>query len=91
VKDGFLEKFNFPNVIRAIDCTHIAIVSPPNQNPNQPALAYFNRKGFYSINVQAICDSNLKIFAVNARFPGAQYGQHPLLTDTYEQDLNREM
>jgi hypothetical protein len=87
VKDGFLEKFNFPNVIGAIDCTHIAIVSPPHQNPNQPALAYFNRKGFYSINVQAVCDSNLKIFAVNARFPGATHDSAIWATSTINRYL----
>ncbi|XP_018569519.1 putative nuclease HARBI1 [Anoplophora glabripennis] len=72
VKEGFLNKgFLFPNVIGTIDCTHIAIVSPKIDHPVTPAVAYLNRKGFHSINVQAIFDSNLMILNVNARYPGA--------------------
>lgn len=34
---------------------------------------YRNRKGFYSINVQLIGDSNLKIQDIVARWPGSQH------------------
>ncbi|XP_036341053.1 putative nuclease HARBI1 [Rhagoletis pomonella] len=74
--------------IGAIDCTHIAVIGP-----NDHEEAYVNHHGYYSINVQMlfktvvvflqVCDSNLKILNVNARFPGARhdayiYGMHPL-------------
>ncbi|KAL3992082.1 olfactory receptor [Sarotherodon galilaeus] len=38
----------FPNVIGAIDCTHIAIKAPPGPNEGD----FVNRKGVHSINVQ---------------------------------------
>ncbi|XP_036334855.1 putative nuclease HARBI1 [Rhagoletis pomonella] len=32
-----------------------------------------NHHGYHSINVQMICDPNLKILAVNAKYPGARH------------------
>lgn len=49
-----MEKFQFPNVLGAIDCTHVAIICPPIDNEDNPGIAYLNRKGYYSINVQAV-------------------------------------
>jgi len=57
LKQDFYNIAKFPMVIGAMDCTHIKIKSPGGDN----AEAYRNRKGFFSINVQAICDANLKI------------------------------
>ncbi|KAI4466824.1 nucleotidase-related [Holotrichia oblita] len=73
VKQGFLEKFDFPGVIGAIDCTHVAIIAPPMDYLIHPGIAFYNRKGFYSINVQLICDSNLRILNCNTRFPGSSH------------------
>ncbi|XP_063223108.1 putative nuclease HARBI1 [Bacillus rossius redtenbacheri] len=33
--------------------------------------AYFNYKRYHSINVQLVCDANMKILNVNSRYPGA--------------------
>lgn len=71
VKRGFVEKGGFPGILGAIDCTHVAIQAPPFNNPEMPGILFLNRKGFYSINTQIVVDSNLKILAVNARFPGS--------------------
>ncbi|XP_067645898.1 putative nuclease HARBI1 [Eurosta solidaginis] len=54
--------------IGAIDCTHVSIMSPRNHEE-----AYVNHHGYHSINVQMICDPNLKILNVNAKFPGARH------------------
>uniref|UniRef100_A0A3P9JS12 DDE Tnp4 domain-containing protein n=1 Tax=Oryzias latipes TaxID=8090 RepID=A0A3P9JS12_ORYLA len=54
----------FPNVIGAIDCTHVAIRAP-NVNEN----AFINRKHFHSINVQIICDADMLLTNVVARWP----------------------
>ncbi|XP_017491880.1 PREDICTED: putative nuclease HARBI1 [Rhagoletis zephyria] len=54
--------------IGAIDCTHVSILAPKNNESN-----YVNHHGYHSINVQMICDPNLRILNVNAKFPGARH------------------
>lgn len=68
VKQGFLDRYGVPNLLGAIDCTHIRILAPPtDQQPDE----YLNRKNFHSINVQAICDSQSRFTDVVAAWPGA--------------------
>ena len=50
--NGFLEKWNLPQCLGAIDGTHIPIKAPGHCHTH-----YFNRKCFHSIIVQAVCDS----------------------------------
>ncbi|KAJ8934791.1 hypothetical protein NQ314_013197 [Rhamnusium bicolor] len=69
IRARFFEKFNFLNVLGCVDGTYISIIQPPEDNPVSPGLVYLNRKGFYSINTQLICDADLRILAMNARFP----------------------
>ena len=67
-RDGFLRKFGLPNIIEAIDCTHVKILAPPtNLHPDE----YINRKNFHSINVQVICDSNCVVTDLFASWPGS--------------------
>uniref|UniRef100_A0A2H1W5I3 SFRICE_023918 n=1 Tax=Spodoptera frugiperda TaxID=7108 RepID=A0A2H1W5I3_SPOFR len=68
IRQEFQRKFNLPGVIGCIDCTHIAIVKPHHDEHQ-----FFNRKGYHSLNVQMICDNNLKILNVIAKFGGATY------------------
>ena len=51
VVDGFLQIWGSPQCAGAIDGTHIPIVAPP-----QSSTDYYNRKGFYSIVLQAVVD-----------------------------------
>lgn len=60
---------NFPTVIGAIDCTHIKI----KRVGGDMSEAYVNRKGYYSINVQVVCDSKLKIRDIVARWRGSAH------------------
>ena len=55
----FYEKPDFPQVIGFIDGIHVPILAP-SQNKD----IYVNRKNFYSINTQAICDANLKFIDI---------------------------
>lgn len=67
-KLAFMQQFGFPGVIGCIDGTHVAILSPVEDEH-----LYMNRKRFHSKNVQIICKQNLEILNVNANFPGATH------------------
>jgi len=56
-----------PGVIGAIDCTHIPIQSPGGDDGEN----YRNRKGYFSINTQLVCDTTGYISNVVARWPGS--------------------
>ncbi|XP_017476088.1 PREDICTED: putative nuclease HARBI1 [Rhagoletis zephyria] len=66
---GFYSIAKFPTVIGALDCTHVKIILPGGNNPE----LYRIRKGFFSINVQTICDANLKITNIVARWLGSAH------------------
>ncbi|RVE41446.1 hypothetical protein evm_013903 [Chilo suppressalis] len=59
----------FPKVMGALDCTHTKIISPGGCY----AETFRNRKGYMSINVQAICNAQLLftdlVGAVARKFP----------------------
>jgi len=63
----FYSKCGIPGILGAIDCTHVAIQSPGNEN----AEIYRNRKGYFSVNVQLVCDCNGYVTDVVARWPGS--------------------
>nr|CAI5821854.1 unnamed protein product [Callosobruchus analis] len=62
----------FPKCIGALDCTHVKIISPGGNN----AEIFRNRKGFFSFNVQAICDPNCMFQDVVCRWPGSTHDSH---------------
>ncbi|XP_055628063.1 putative nuclease HARBI1 [Toxorhynchites rutilus septentrionalis] len=54
-----------------VDGTHIKII-PPNQNRN----LFYNRKGFYSLNVLIVCDDQQRIRFVDPSFHGSNHDAH---------------
>lgn len=66
---GFYNIARFPKCIGAVDCTHIKILSPGGDQ----AEIFRNRKNFFSLNVQAICDTNMKIQNIVCRWPGSSH------------------
>ncbi|XP_033754693.1 putative nuclease HARBI1 [Pecten maximus] len=61
----------FPGVVGCIDGTQIRIQAPTQNEPT-----FVNRKGYHSINVQAICDEKKKLTNVVARWPGSTHDSH---------------
>lgn len=74
----------FPRVIGAIDCTHVKICSPGGDH----AEYYRNRKGYFSLSVQAIVNANLEFLNLVARWPGSAHDQtifdHSLVRARFE-------
>lgn len=72
VIENFHKIGSFPKVIGAIDCTHVPIASPGGNKAE-----YFrNRKDYFSINVQVICDADNYIRNIVARWPGGSHDSH---------------
>lgn len=69
VKNEFLGMAAFPNVIGCIDCTHVPIISPGGHNAEQ----FRNRKGYFSVNIQAVAGPQLEIFDAVIRWPGSTH------------------
>lgn len=77
----------FPSCIGAIDCTHIKIRSPGGND----AEIFRNRKQFFSMNVQTICDSKLIIQNIVARWPGSSHDANIFRNSAIKQRFdNRE-
>lgn len=65
---GFLEINGFPKVLGCIDGTHIALkVAKEDQH------VYRNRKGYDSLNVQAICNASNEITQLTVKWPGSTH------------------
>ena len=65
VIQGFDRVWGFPNCGGAIDATHIPIIAPVAAHGD-----YINRKGWYSIILQAVCDYKYIITDINVGWPG---------------------
>ncbi|XP_071137367.1 putative nuclease HARBI1 [Mytilus edulis] len=71
IKQGFFDNGGFPGVVGCIDGTHVRISAPSHDKPS-----FVNRKGYHSINTQAICDHEGKFTNVVARWPGSVHDSH---------------
>ncbi|KAM7282248.1 putative nuclease HARBI1 [Ixodes scapularis] len=65
---GFAEINGFPKVLGCIDGTHIALkIAKKDQN------IYRNRKGYDSLNVQAVCNASNEITQLTVKWPGSTH------------------
>lgn len=71
VKRKFHDLAGFPNVVGAVDGTHVSIARPVENEE-----VYFNRKNYHSINCQMICDAEMRFTNVVAKWPGATHDSH---------------
>ena len=56
VARGFQDRWNFPNCLGAVDGKHVAIIKPPKSGST-----FFNYKGFHSIILMAVLNSNYEV------------------------------
>lgn len=70
-KEKFYNIARFPMVIGAVDCTHVRIQSPGGDQAER----FRNRKGYFSWNVQAVCNADLQIIDLVVRWPGSTHDQ----------------
>ena len=75
-KLDFYQNEGWPSIVGLIDGTQIPLYTP--FHPADEAV-YVNRKGFHAINVQIVCDRNLKIFNLDAGFPESCHDAYILL------------
>ena len=68
IQQKFLDLNGFLLVLGCIDGTHVPILAPPCNED-----LFVNRKNFHSINVQVICDSDLKFIDIVAKWPGCTH------------------
>lgn len=66
---GFEHRWGFPQTVGAIDGSHIPILKP-----QESASDYYNRKGYYSVLIQAIVDYRGVFIDVNIGWPGKVQG-----------------
>ena len=62
----FEQKWGVPQCVGAIDGSHIPVCAPANMHTN-----YYNRKGWYSMLVQAVVDPDYLFTDLNIGWPGS--------------------
>lgn len=65
VVNGFRDRWGFPQCAGAIDGTHVPIIAPHVNRAD-----YYNRKGHYSVILQAVVDHKLQFWDINVGWPG---------------------
>lgn len=63
--DGFESRAGFPQVVGAVDGCHVPIIGP-EQSPDD----YINRKGFHSLILQGLVDSDYRFLDICVGWPG---------------------
>ena len=67
IKRQFKDIGGIPGVVGCIDCSHIPISSLGGEE----AELFRNRKGYFSVNVQAVCDPIMRFTNIVCRWPGS--------------------
>ena len=78
VIDGFEHRWGFPQTVGAIDGSHIPILKPKDS-----ASDYYNRKGFYSIIMQAVVEFRGLFIDINIGWPGKVHDARVLVNSTF--------
>ena len=82
--DAWFDYCGLPNIQAAVDCTHVPIRAP---NKDQYPGNYFNRKNWYSVNVQLMCDLNTRILDCVPDWPGSVHDSRIIKNCTVYNDF----
>ncbi len=85
ITNGFRRIGRIPNVIGAIDGSHI-----PIKAPHLFPVDYFNRKGFYSIVLQALVDHKKKFLDICVGWPGSTHDSRVLTNSNLYNKFNNQ-
>ena len=77
-------RFGMIQAFGCIDGTHVALKRPPANSQD-----YFNYKQFFSLNIQAVCDSKGYFMDVECRWPGSVHDAKVFANATICNKLNR--
>ncbi|XP_052742602.1 putative nuclease HARBI1 isoform X2 [Bicyclus anynana] len=89
IKNGFYMKYGIPNVVGCIDCMHVPLARPGDDQKK-----HFN-KSYHSKKAQIICDSQMNILSVDPQ-PGslshqAIFHKHAVRNDLESLNYSREL
>ena len=85
IENGFKKLEKIPNVIGAIDGSHISIKAP-----HLFPVDYFNRKGFYSIVLQAVVDHKKRFLDICVGWPGSTHDSRILTNSSLYDKFNNQ-
>ena len=80
----FESKFGMPQAFGCIDGTHI-----PLKRPGENSQEFYNYKGFFSLNMQAVCDYRGLFMDINCRWPGSVHDAKVFSNSRVNHDLKK--
>lgn len=83
IANGFEKKWNFPNCVGALDIKHVRV-----KNFNRSGSVFFNRKGYYSILLMAIVDSNYRFIHVDVGKEGSMHDANAWRLSKFKREMD---